>query len=330
MACCIREAMREVLGVSKGYSGQHKGDWWWNEVVQGTGGQIRREEVISTGQGEREEGSGSGSGEVHKKRDGRVLMGEEQINRRRHTYFHKLLNEEGGRDIVLGELGHSESHRDFRYYRRIKVEEVMGAIRKMSKGRPTISDEIPVEFWRCVGRANLEWLTGFNVIFRMKWILDKWRWSTVVPLYKNKGDIQSYNKYRGIKLLNHTMKVWEMVVVVRVRRTVSIFDNQFGFMPGHLTTEAIHLIRGLVEQYRDRKMNLHIVFIDLEKVYDKVPREVLWRCLEAKGVSVAYIRSLESRGLETETKTEYLKCKFAAKPRKASTKVRLESQVIPK
>ncbi|XP_070032218.1 uncharacterized protein [Nicotiana tomentosiformis] len=35
IANCIREAAREVLGVSKGYSGCHKGDWWWNEEVQG-------------------------------------------------------------------------------------------------------------------------------------------------------------------------------------------------------------------------------------------------------------------------------------------------------
>nr|XP_016434762.1 PREDICTED: uncharacterized protein LOC107761110 [Nicotiana tabacum] len=32
---CIREAAREVLGVSKGYYGGHRGDWWWNDVVQG-------------------------------------------------------------------------------------------------------------------------------------------------------------------------------------------------------------------------------------------------------------------------------------------------------
>ncbi|XP_070046310.1 uncharacterized protein [Nicotiana tomentosiformis] len=31
---CIREVAREVLGVSKGYSGGHKGDWWWNGEVQ--------------------------------------------------------------------------------------------------------------------------------------------------------------------------------------------------------------------------------------------------------------------------------------------------------
>ncbi|XP_070024827.1 uncharacterized protein [Nicotiana sylvestris] len=31
---CIREAVKEVLGVSTGYSGGHRGDWWWNDVVQ--------------------------------------------------------------------------------------------------------------------------------------------------------------------------------------------------------------------------------------------------------------------------------------------------------
>ncbi|XP_070009810.1 uncharacterized protein [Nicotiana sylvestris] len=31
---CVRVAVREVLGVSKGFSGGHKGDWWWSEEVQ--------------------------------------------------------------------------------------------------------------------------------------------------------------------------------------------------------------------------------------------------------------------------------------------------------
>ena len=37
---------------------------------------------------------------------------------------------------------------------------------------------------------------------------NEWR-SVVVPIYKNKKDIQNYTNYRGIKLMSHTMKLWE-------------------------------------------------------------------------------------------------------------------------
>jgi len=101
------------------------------------------------------------------------------------------------------------------------------------------------------------------------------------------------------------MKVWERVIEGRMRATIDISENQFGFRPGRSSIEAIHLLRGLMECYRERKRDLHMVFIDLEKAYDRVPREVLWSCLERKGVPWEYTRVIRDmyEGVRTRVKT---------------------------
>ena len=80
------------------------------------------------------------------------------------------------------------------------------------------------------------------------------------------------------------MKLWERVIEQRVRKETDVSENQFGFMPGRSTMETIYLLRRLMERYWDQQKDLHIVFIDLEKTYDRLPREVLWKVLEKKGV----------------------------------------------
>ena len=112
----------------------------------------------------------------------------------------------------------------------------------------------------------------------------------VVPIYKNMGDIQNYSNYRGIKLMIHTMKLWDGVIERRLRNLTIVSKNQFGFMPSRSTTEGIFLLRQVIERYKEEHKSLHIAFIDLEKAYDRVPKfgDCLGgrKCLNAMSISI--------------------------------------------
>ena len=48
------------------------------------------------------------------------------------------------------------------------------------------------------------------------------------------------------------------------------------------------LIRQLMEKYREQKKDFHMVFIDLEKAYDKIPRNVMWWALEKHKIPIKF------------------------------------------
>ena len=83
----------------------------------------------------------------------------------------------------------------------------------------------------------------------------------------------------------------------RLREETSIGEEQFGFMPGRGTTDgaptdAIFPARQVMEKYREMQKELHMVFIGLEKAYDRVPRQGAWRCLREQGVPEKYVRHI--------------------------------------
>jgi hypothetical protein len=88
--------------------------------------------------------------------------------------------------------------------------------------------------------------------------------------------------------MSHTMKLWKRIIKHRLRGVTNVTENQFGFMPGRSTMETIFLIRQLMERCREQKKGMHMIFIDLEKVYDKVPRNVMWWALQKHKVSSKY------------------------------------------
>ena len=112
------------------------------------------------------------------------------------------------------------------------------------------------------------------------------------------------------------MKIMKRVLEKRIRSLTKIDEQQFGFQPGKGTTDAIFIVRQMQEKYLSKRKELWMAFVDLEKAFDRVPREVLWWALRKMGLCEWMIKIIESmyEGVTTSVKLgEELSSEFEIK-----------------
>ena len=129
-----------------------------------------------------------------------------------------------------------------------------------------------------------------------------WKRILTVPINKGKDDASSCGKYRGIRLLEHGMKIYEKTLCSRLKELVKIDGRQFGFVTGNSTNDVIFIMRQLQEKYILKKRSLYHIFLDLEKAFDRVPREAIVWALRQQAVSEKLIRCVMS--LDTESRSQ--------------------------
>ena len=122
-----------------------------------------------------------------------------------------------------------------------------------------------------------------------------WQKAVIVPIHK-KGSKTQCKNYRGISLLSIPGKVYASVLEKRIRAITErkVLEEQGAFRRGRSCVDQLFIVRQLGEKIIEKNRRMLMVCVDLEKAYDRVDRELLWKVLRTYGVNGALMRAVKS------------------------------------
>ena len=164
--------------------------------------------------------------------------------------------------------------------------EVEKAIKSLKNNKSAGLDNIPAEVLKADISTSVNMLHGLLIkIWDQGYIRSEWREGILVKLAK-KSDLSSYKNYRGIILLSTTGKVLNHIILERMGEAVDriLRENQAGLRPSRSTADQITTLRIIVEQSLEWRTSLCINFIDYEKAFDSLDRNVLWDLMANYGI----------------------------------------------
>jgi sorting nexin-29 len=115
----------------------------------------------------------------------------------------------------------------------------------------------------------------------------KWKEPIIVPIYK-KWDKINCSNYTGISLLLTTYKILSYILLSKLtpHEYKIIGDHQGQFQSNISSTDQIFCICQILEKKWEYTGTIHQSFIDFEKAYDLVRKEVLYNILNEFGISI--------------------------------------------
>ena len=210
--------------------------------------------------------------------DGTLLTETREIELGWKNYFETLLNIPND---ALNEDVAFEFHTEASTEPDISMVELEEALGRVRNGKAPGVDQIPGELLKHMGNDGNMW---FLELLAMLWngqdIPDDWKKDLICPIYK-RGDKTECSNYRGISLMSHAFKVYERILEKRLRVYIEpkLGEWQNGFRPGRGTSDMIFALKMIFEKCWEYNEDKYIAFLDLEKAFDRVPRQKIWHAM---------------------------------------------------
>ena len=138
----------------------------------------------------------------------------------------------------------------------------------------------------------------FNACARVGGLPADWTLGAITPILKPGGTPTDCGSYRGITVGTLLGKLYASVLEARLSAWAEGNEirarGQAGFRKDHRTSDQALVLRTLVEQQRYAGQALYCCFVDFQKAFDCVPRQLLWQKLQARGVTGWFLEAIKA------------------------------------
>ena len=163
----------------------------------------------------------------------------------------------------------------------IAEADVNAVIKSLKTGKAPGEDDIRPEMLKAMNIHGVRWLTRVcKVACSTGQAPKQWQTSVIIPIHK-KGDKRKCTNYRGISLISVPGKIYAKCLEKKCSEIVEpkLTDAQCGFRPGRSTMDQIFALQQIFEKSWEYAKKVNACFVDLEKAYDRIPRDKVWAVL---------------------------------------------------